>query len=301
MFPVKIYADPTKGWFHGLGDVVCFAWLGQGILDAGSDVSFFASGWHAEVLRLFRMPITTDETGAVFTNEGYETAVKLNSPLNYLQWISHHLGVKETPTRPKIEPDPVNREMGRKAAGGVLIFPHGVWGPRVWPKPYFSELGLLLQREGYKVRFVTKERDYSFFMPFHCIVGKSWSFIASAIQASRLVIGNDSGPAHMSGTIGTRTIAIHGPTQGARIYGHLPEVQSFEKRSIPCAGCHCLPVYKGAQAWRASCEIGCHQLYRTFPEEVFEAAVKILGRKTSLKPMGEPIYNPFAQQELVAA
>jgi len=297
---MKIYADPTKGWFHGLGDVVCFAWLGQGIIDAGSDVSFFANGWHAEVLKLFRMPVTQDETGAVFTDIGYENAVRTNSQLNYLQWIAQHLGVTHTPTRPHISPDATGREMGRKAAGDVLIFPHGVWSPRVWPKNYFVELGLMLVREGYKVRFVMKERDYSFFMPFHCIVGKSWSFIASAIQASKLVIGNDSGPAHLAGTIGTRTIAIHGPTQGARIYGHLPEVQSFEKRSLPCSGCHCLPNVNGFPAWRASCEVGCHQLYRTFPEEVFEAAVKILGRKTALKPMGEPLFNPF-RKELMAA
>jgi len=291
---VKIWADHSKGWFHGLGDVVCFAWLGQGIIDAGSEVSFVAPGWQREVLKLFRMPITENEEGAVFTDKGYETAVRLNSPLNYLQWIAHHLGVKETPTRPKIQPDAMSREMGRRAAGDVLIFPHGVWSPRIWPKNYFVELGLLLKREGYSVRFVTKERDYAFFMPFHCIVGKSWPFIASAIQASRLVIGNDSGPAHVAGTIGTRTIAIHGPTQGARIYGHLPEVTPFEKNSIPCAGCHCLPEYKGAQAWRASCEIGCHQLYRTFPEEVFEMAVKILGRKReAFLPVGEPLPNPF--------
>lgn len=272
---MKIYADPTKGWFHGLGDVVCFAWLGEGIKAAGKHVEFFASGWHAEVLRLFNQPITTDETGAVFTNEGYETAVKTKSPLNYIQWIAKHLGITDEPKRPKIFPDPMGREMGRRASGDILIFPHGIWGPRVWPKNYFVELAMLLKNEGYKVRIVTKERDYAFFMPFPCIVGKSWSFIASAIQSAKLVIGNDSGPAHLAGTIGTRTIAIHGPTQGARIYGHIPEVIPFEKKSLACAGCHCLTEKDGG-AWRESCQVGCHQLYRTFPEEVFAKAVSLL-------------------------
>lgn len=271
---MKIYADPTKGWFHGLGDVVCFAWLGEGIKAAGGSAEFFATGWHAEVLRLFGQPITTNQDGAVYTDEGYETAVKIGSPLNYIQWIAHHLGVKETPVRPRINPNPMDREMGRKAAGDVLIFPHGVWGPRVWPKNYFVELAALLQAEGFKIRIVMKERDYSFFMPFPCIVGKSWSFIAAAVQQSRLVIGNDSGPAHFSGTIGTPTISIHGPTQGARIYGHIPEVMPFEKKSLPCHGCHCLRPEDGGE-WRASCEVGCHQLYRTFPEEVFEKALSI--------------------------
>jgi len=299
---MKIYANRDKGWFHGLGDLVCFAWLGQGMKQAGIESSFFATGEQAEVLKLFGMTVTEDATGAVFTNSGYETAVKENSPLNYLQWIAHHLGVTEKPARPKMNADSLNREMGRNASGDVLIFPHGIWSPRVWPKSYFSELGLLLVREGYKVRFVMKERDYAFFMPFHCIVGKPWPFIASAVQASKLVIGNDSGPAHFSGTIGTRTISIQGPTQGKRIYGHIPEVTPFEKASLPCAGCHCLQKPDGS-GWRASCEIGCHQLYRTFPEEVFEMAVSILGRKrAALRPRGEPLPNPFKQnRELVAA
>ncbi len=300
---MKIYANRDKGWFHGLGDLVCFAWLGQGILNAGNGVEFYATGEQAEVLKLFGMPITDDSRGAVFTNEGYETAVKNKSPLNYLQWIAHYLGVTDKPARPRINPDSMNREHGRKAAGDILIFPHGVWAPRVWPANYFVELGLLLTHEGYKVRFVMKERDYKFFMPFHCIVGKPWGFIASAIQSSKLVIGNDSGPAHMSGTIGTKTIAIHGPTQGKRIYGHLQnQVTSVEKKSIGCGGCHCLRESEGG-AWRASCEIGCHELYRTFPEEVFELAVSILGRKRGhLLPRDEPLVTPFTPKpELVAA
>lgn len=275
---MKIWANRGKGWFHGLGDVVCFAWLGEGIREAGHFCEFYATEWHAEVLKMFRQNVTDDSTGAVYTDEGYETARKINSPMNYLQWIAHHLGVKETPVRPKIQPNPMDREMGRRASGDVLIFPHGIWTPRVWPKNYFVELASLLTAEGYKVRIVMKERDYAFFMPFHCIVGKSFNFIASAIQMSRLVIGNDSGPAHLAGTIGTPTIAIHGPTQRDRIYGHLPEVVGIENGALPCAGCHCLPPKDGG-GWKVSCESGCHQLYRTFPEEVFEVARKMLGRK----------------------
>ncbi len=300
---MKIYANREKGWFHGLGDLVVFAWLGEGIRQAGSDCEFYATGEQAEVLKLFGQTITTDSKDAAFTNAGYETAVKENSPLNYIQWIAKHLGVTDKPARPKLEMDSMNREHGRKAAGDVLIFPHGIWSPRVWPKNYFVELGLLLRDEGYKVRFVMKERDYAFFMPFHCIVGKPWAFIAGAVQSSKLVIGNDSGPAHFAGTIGTKTIAIHGPTQGKRIFGHLQnEVISVEKKSIGCGGCHCLNASEGG-AWRASCEIGCHELYRTFPEEVFELAVSILGRKKGhLLPMNEPLETPFSKsRELVAA
>src|SRR6266403_564659 len=292
---MKIYCDHSKGWFHGLGDVVCFAWLGQGLIDAQSEVEFYAPGWQAEVLNLFRMPLTDDPTGAVYTNQGYERAVAGDSPLNYLQWIAHHLGIKEEPVRPQINPDPMGRPLGRKAGGDVLIFPHGIWAPSIWPKNYFVELGLMLVKSGYKVRFVMKERDYAFFMPFHCIVNKSWSFIASAIQASKLVIGNDSGPAHLAGTIGTRTISIHGPTQGDRIYGHIPEVMPFEKKSLDCHGCHCMPPF------RASCDVGCHQLYRTFPEEIFEVARVMLGEPSVERDPLSPRLGRRLPRELVAA
>ncbi len=280
MSRMKLYADHSKGWFHGLGDVIVFSWLGEGIKKAGGHIEFYApeSFEYRKVLELFRQPITDDPTGAIFTNEGYERAVSSNSPLDYLQWIADKLGVTAAPARPRAKIDPLGRELGKKAAGDVLIFPHGFWTPRIWPKNYFVELGLLLQEAGYKVRFVMKERDYAFFMPFHCIVAKSWSFIASAVKNSRLVIGNDSGPAHFCGTLGTKTISIHGPTQGKRIYGYVPEVIPFEVKSLPCNGCHCLP----AKGWRTSCEFGCHQLYRTFPEDVFEAAHAILQSKETI-------------------
>lgn len=274
---MKIYSVKGKGWYHGLGDVVCFAWLGEGIKESGGVCEFFATDWHAEVLRMFRQKITDDETGARYTDMGYETAVKIKSPMNYIEWIAHHLGIDAKPVRPKLDVDPMDREMGRRAAGDVLVFPHGIWTPRVWPKNYFVELGLMLRDAGYKIRYVMKERDYAFFMPFPCIVGKSLSFIASAIQASSLVIGNDSGPAHLAGTIGTPTIAIHGPTQRDRIYGHLPEVIGIENGALACAGCHCLPPQDGG-GWRDSCGSGCFQLYRTFPEEVFAKAVSIIGK-----------------------
>ncbi len=272
---MKLYADHSKGWFHGLGDVICFAWLGEGARKAGHNIEFYAPDWQGAVLKLFRQTLTDDPTDAVFTNDGYEKAVASNSPLNYIEWIAEKLGVTDPPARPRVKLDAFNRELGKRAAGDVLIFPHGFWTPRVWPKNYFVELGSLLTKAGYKVRFVMKERDYAFFMPFHCIVAKSWEFIAAAVQNSKLVIGNDSGPAHLSGTLGTRTISIHGPTQGQRIYGHIPEVTPFEVKSLPCHGCHCLPE----NGWRASCEFGCHQLYRTFPEDVFEMAHAILSHK----------------------
>ena len=267
--------DTFNGWFKGVGDIVCFAWVAEGLLQAGEHVELYAKDWRAAMLRMFQLPVTGDPTDAITTQIGYETAVKLNSPLSYIQWIQRYLGAKAEPKRPRLEMIPLEREMGRRDSADVLIFPHCFSAPRTWPPSYFVELGLLLRKAGYSVKVVMEQRDYTFFMPFHCIVGQSWDYIAAAIQSARLVIGNDSGPAHLAGTIGTRAIAIQGPTT-ERIYAHIPEVISYRKKALPCAGCHCLQP-----AYRASCEVGCLEIFRTFPDEVAAFADSLLKNENS--------------------
>jgi hypothetical protein len=262
--------DTFNGWFKGVGDIVCFAWLGEGMIQAGQEIEFFATDWRAEVLRIFQMPVSGDKTDAVLTWEGYETAVKTRSPLSYLGWMAHHLGITAEPRRPRLDMTPMDREMGRRDSADVIIFPNSYSLVRTWPKNYFVELGLLLRAAGFTVKICTEQRDYAFFMPFHCIVGQSWNYVAAAIQSAKLVIGNDSGPAHLAGTIGTPTIAIQGATT-ERIFSHIPEVISYRKKALTCAGCHCLKPN-----FRASCETGCLELYRTFPEQVAQFAIETL-------------------------
>jgi hypothetical protein len=267
--------DAETGWFKGLGDIVCYAWIGEGIRQSGGDVTFYCNGWRQEVFELFGMTTTNDPTGAVVTHEGYERCVGDGQHHNYLEWIADKLGVTVAPRRPRLNLIPMEREMGRRASANVLIFPHCVWPPRTWPKNYFIELALMLMQRGLTVKMVTEERDYDL-LSFHGIYKKSWNFIAAAIQWADLVIGNDSGPAHLAGTIGTRALAIHGPTQ-ERIYGYVPEVTSFRKKALPCAGCHCLPPFPIGNA----CQVGCAELYRTFPEDVFQAAAELLNLEGS--------------------
>ena len=266
--------DCHNGWFKGLGDIVCFAWIGAGLISAGhQDIHFFAHGWRADLLKMFEMPVTNDPRGAIVCHDGYEQAVAENSSLNYCEWIAFHHGIdleKYPIVRPRLDIIPMDREMGRLAAAPVLIFPHCVWAPRTWPKNYFVELGLLLKSAGIRFACVTEERDSSFQM-FPCIYGQTLGFVSAAIQKAQLVIGNDSGPAHLAGTIGTKTLTIHGPTRSERIYGYLREnMTGLRMNRIGCSGCHCLKPY------RASCELGCHELYRTTPEDVFNQAIKMI-------------------------
>ena len=270
---MKINAE--NGFYRGLGDIVCFAWIGAGCRGRRVACEFYAKDWRADLLRAFGQDVTDDPTGAVTARVGYEKAIVTGSSLNYLEWICDQLEIPVAPVRPKIT-------LPAKALGRtryrVLVFPHGSWTPRTWPKTYFIELALLLQKAGIDPLIITRQRDYFFISSrrFHCTFNQSLTTIAAWMQMADLVIGNDSGPAHFAGTLGTKVLTVHGPTT-ERIYGHLPEVTCFRKRALPCAGCHCQPPY------RISCEAGCFELMRTYPEEVFDAAMALLNPQSAIR------------------
>lgn len=274
-----------NGWFRGLGDIICYAWIGEGLLKAGQEFEFFAPDWRGELLRAFQLPVTMDSRNAKVANIGYETAVKEKSPLNYLEWIGWQLGLYSRenrfwlypPAHPRLDLPPMERETGRANSARVLMFPHCYAPPRTWPKSYFIELGLMLRDTGIDLKVVSESRDWAFTI-FHDIYNVSVTYIAAAIQAAELVIGNDSGPAHLAATIGTKALAIHGMTT-ERIYSYLPKgtVESFRKISIGCSGCHGLPPC------RRSCDPGCMELFRTYPEEVFERVMCLLGEQQKAK------------------
>ena len=274
--------DTHNGWFKGLGDLVCFAWIGASLQAAGDEAEFYAYGWRADVLRFFQQRVT-DRPGGLAPDASYETAIREGTKLTYLEWIAQQVGTSlrdvHNPDAPEVHPycrprldlPPMDREMGGAARAGVLFCPEGAWPARVWPRNYWLELCHLLKAVGIDLAIVTPKRAEDF-GAFRCIYDQSVAFIAAAMQRARLVIGNDSGPAHLAGTIGTKTLAIQGPTT-ERIFAHIPEVVSFRQRALGCAGCHGLPPF------RESCALGCHELYRTFPEDVFAAAMRLLGEK----------------------
>lgn len=270
MMMMKI--DTHNGWFKGLGDLVCFAWIGATLQVQEHDVEFYAHGWRAEVLGFFGQKVTSDRSGAIAPEIGYAEAIRAGSPLSYVEWIAAQCGVDlPTPDRPRLNLPPMPREMGRAASARVLLFPECAWPVRAWPRSYWHELARLLKEAGVELAILTENRREEF-GAYRCIHGELLSFVAGAMQRAQLVIGNDSGPAHLAGTIGTRTLVIHGPTT-ERIFAHIPEVTSHRSRALPCAGCEYLPPF------RDSCRHGCHDLYRTYPEEVCAHALRLLGSK----------------------
>jgi ADP-heptose:LPS heptosyltransferase len=85
-----------------------------------------------------------------------------------------------------------------------------------------------------------------------------------------VVVGNDSFPAHLAGTVGVPTLALMGPTV-ASVFAHLPDVECLASNGVDCTGCHF------RKPFRAACDQGCMSLYRLFPDDVLDRTLTKTG------------------------
>ncbi len=171
-------------------------------------------------------------------------------------------------------------EEAENAQGGkgsrILIFPECAWPNRMWPRPYFVDLAHALRQAGHTVIAMgTTEGEVKGFPTF--MWGLKIPNLAAMMHRADLVIGNDSGPAHIAGTIGTPTLALFGPTQPEIVFGHMPEVRAVRvaRASLPCVGCHFMGPYRPS-----ACSHGCRALYMLMPEAVQTEVEKMLAEKT---------------------
>ena len=255
--------DTEHTFFTGLGDMICFAWIAEGMRQSGDILRFYAHGWKADVLRLFQQEVTDDDREALVITRAFDEGLTEGTDLDYMEWIASQIAPWSEPIRPRADFSPTDRHFGREMARDVLLFPQTTAGCRQWPVAYWIDLANLLRLEGLRVAIVLQgfEGVYQC-SPVPVIHGQNIERVAAAMQASFLVIGNDSGPAHLSATLGTKTLVLQGSTT-ERIYSHLPEVECLRVKQMDCSGCHGV-----AEKWRPACSSGCQELFRLFPADV---------------------------------
>ncbi len=274
------------GHYLGLGDLLCFAWCGEG---SGRQLQFITpparegqNPWRAETLRLFRQPCfeSTDISNTMTPLPGYEKQ-DFTSPdaLSYVRFVAKSIGYTGPIQRPTVDISPMDKHFGKQWARPVLLFPFAAWPLRNWPALYWLELSAALDAAGVEHRFILQEKGAT----FHnrpTVSGLPISQLIACVQNAQLVIGNDSGPAHLAGTLGVRTLALQGPTT-EKIFEHLPSVKSIRKKAQDCAGCH----WQAPRFRKACAACGtCHELLRLLPEDVIPHMLEALG----LGPKTEP-------------
>lgn len=165
----------------------------------------------------------------------------------------------------------------------VLLFPGSVWATKRWTIEGFINVAKTLILSGYQVRAVGGPGEESFCQQICDAVpevsndGGTLDLMETSwlIANSLLVIGNDSGPSHMSCLMGTKTLTLLGPTDvtfGYRPWG--PDAFIAEVSGLTCRPC-------GSHGHQ-KCPVKTHACMKSLSGEyVAMTALSILQNKVS--------------------
>lgn len=279
--------------FDGIGDAVVQCWVVNSARAAGLDVRLNIRAYPDIACILGMDDALTVEPGPryfVDKGQGYHNWKYEREGLGRVRgWMKAYGLPEDLPlVRPRYhEHEAMGRwaacawedreaAAGEKKVGGgkrILIFPECAWSNRAWPRPYWIDLAWDLQRAGHvTLALGTTEPEVRGFPAF--FYGLRLYNLAALMFRADLVIGNDSGPAHIAGTIGVPTLALMGPTRPDVVFGHVPEVRPLRVTSeeLGCVGCH----FMGEKGYRPACAHGCRALYMLGVDRVREEAERIL-------------------------
>lgn len=270
---------------NGLGDSMCSMWCVEGFKQAGLEVDFFVRPEHVDVCKLFHdrvFPKDNAPLSAITINlnaHGGQMAALPPDNTPRIDWwwsriVEQYPGdIPEgaTPQKPHM---PESFEKISKFENAVVIAPECCFLNRRWSMGHYSRLVLLLKQAGYEViAFVEKEDSlvksikdilYHFGYPFE--------YLVKAIASSKLIIGNDSGPAHIAGITGVPCVPVHAIMPPQLLWERYSDFHpAFATDS--CAGCGFQPD-RGYHPH--SCSMMCSALEGISAEEVFKVAVKVL-------------------------
>jgi hypothetical protein len=265
---VKIDLERAQ-YYRGLGDIAMLAWLAEGAEAGGTPLVFYRTR-DLELMRLLGLRVDS-EPGGVCLDEVFATEVQDGCRRPRLDYIRDFLGLTTPLVRPRLRLAPEDEEWaGRRAAelGSplVLLFPQAVWKPREWPANYWVDLAWKLREAGAAVLVLMQGDDARFHNTPVYQWGTPLPQVAALMRRAALVIGNDSFPVHLAGTVGVPTLALMGPTLPT-VFAHTPDVECLASAAIDCTGCHFRAPF------RAACDQGCLSLYRLFPDDVLRRAI----------------------------
>lgn len=263
---------------RGMGDAVYISWIVQGLLNAGEQAAI-NPGRNFDVARLFNIPIEEDIDGIdICSPDGicWKTEMTVErKPLPRPTLWSQTLGI----SAPIARPSPVIRarhtfdaakhwgETGDKPR--ILLFPRAAWPNRIYPLVYWHRIAWTLEAMGFHTLAMDSSGDRLKDFPRHCF-GFSLPVVSAMMLTADLVVANESGPAHLAGTLDVPTLGIIGALDPRTMWGHMPSVVPISSK-LECVGCHWQPE-KGYRPW---CAQGCEALFSLPAVDVIRKIVEM--------------------------
>ncbi len=274
----------------GVGDAVVASWVVHSARAVNRLVQINTSV-RRDVALLLGVPEacltdTDDDAGAVRPDLARLQSDDAGSrPMSAFDVLCRGLGLPRLePVRPPYREAPedgawADEQWQKVDQGGararVLIFPEAAWHTRVWPLSYFIDLANSLASDGHAVAAMAGSQQAVRHMPCQWWGGFPVGKAAAMCRRADLVVGNESGPAHLASTIGTLAVPICGPTDPLVIFGHEPNVRPIrvDRGIVPCVGC----LFVVTAGYRQACDVGgCQALMRYDPASAGAAVRAIL-------------------------
>lgn len=156
----------------------------------------------------------------------------------------------------------------------AVVAPFSAYLPRTWQLDSYMRLVGMLQDLGVEVNILAnpKKRDL-IPEPMASLIldTPNHEDVVSAISGCDLLIGNDSGPVHIAGSLGVPAVCIHAMFSRSATTDHYQSVRSVMPDG-DCVGCCGLKEHGYV---RSDCAKRCAQLESITPEMVFGEIQKI--------------------------
>lgn len=260
---MKISLEIPGQYCAGLGDCLTWAAIAAG---SAEPMEFVAVGKKRQLLQLFGATVTDDSTDAINPSGCYRAETNFSCSIPRVEIWQRVLRIDGQPVRPQCVLD----APATKYPNLVLLAPQCTAVPRTWPLGYWVDLADQLEETGRDVVWVIDNElpELERLPQARCLVAGSLSELINLIRCSALLIGNDSMPSHLAGTLGISTLALLGPTKPT-VFSHLPAVKTIWSHAS-CVGCHFTDPY------RTACNMTCQAMNLLMPNVVCERAIQIM-------------------------
>lgn len=260
--------------FHGYGDAMLFAWAVEGAKTQGRVFAHYARGAMADLVRCFNQPVVSSPTPDMYNvNNAYFKELRLHGRIDALANRCAEFDV------PAVRPQPVEVPLviqhwadGIASASPILMFPQATRTLRRWPMNYWLVLRDLLKANGVPSLVCCWGRECRAWQTYapDVLVDLKWMHVIALMQRCRAVIGNNSGPVHVSGTLDIPTFVLSGLTTKESLEG----IPSMHHVSVDSSECACVGCYYQQPPRTSLCDIECLALQTLTPSKVLLAMME---------------------------
>ena len=276
----------------GIGDAVCGVYAACGLANRGHTVVFYSQHW--EYLQSFKnmnLTIRGNDPSVFDANARYMDqleAARTKTCRSRASWYLRNIQEKWTTIRNEVKPALPHELLpaGKVAdldSPYIVLAPFSAYRNREWSTQHWRLLAKVLMDEGYQVIAMGAHTDANRLKEafsktgVRYFWGHSPSWVINTIRGSLLVIGNDSGPAHLAGLHQHPAIALCGQIDGDFLYRDSPSVHPMmPSAAVKCRMCH----WKQAGGYHWICDNECSALQLISPFEVVDKALSIIKGNT---------------------